>query len=109
MIQLTMIQFTMIRKASAVAVVAGLVLTASAAASDTPQPLGKARYSFHKVTDGFLRLDTQTGEVALCGSQPVGWAPSSSRSPGPGYCFRLNGQGRFSVGWGGRAGGGGTG
>jgi hypothetical protein len=77
MIQLTMIQLTMIRKASAVAVVAGLVLTASAAAAaagDTPQPLGKARYSFHKVTDGFVRLDTQTGEVALCGSQPVGWA-----------------------------------
>ncbi len=63
----------MIRKASA-AVIAGLALTASAAVGDTPPPPSEARYSFHKVADGFLRLDTQTGEVALCGSQPVGWA-----------------------------------
>jgi len=64
----------MIHKASAAAVFAGLVLTAPAAVSETPPPLGEARYSFHKVADGFLRLDTQTGQVALCDSQPVGWA-----------------------------------
>ena len=64
----------MIRNTSAAAVIAGLVLTTSPAFSDAPPPLGDARYSFHKVQDGFLRLDTQTGEVALCGSQPVGWA-----------------------------------
>ena len=27
-----------------------------------------------KVTDGFVRLDTQTGEVALCSQRTVGWA-----------------------------------
>jgi hypothetical protein len=66
---------TMIRKASAAAtVIAVAVLNASAAVGETTPPLGEARYSFHKVPDGFLRLDAQTGEVALCGSQPVGWA-----------------------------------
>lgn len=65
----------MIRKASAAAIVAVSVVAAPAAIGETaPPPMGEARYSFHKVTDGFLRLDTQTGEVALCGSQPVGWA-----------------------------------
>jgi hypothetical protein len=67
----------MISKAFA-PVIAALVLTASAfaeeaATRETPQA-GEARYSFHKVDDGFLRLDTQTGEVALCGRQAVGWA-----------------------------------
>jgi hypothetical protein len=64
----------MIGKAFA-ALIAASVLTASATADDVAAPpLGQPRYSFHKVTDGFLRLDTQTGEVALCGMQPVGWA-----------------------------------
>ncbi len=39
-----------------------------------PPDAGEARYSFYKVDDGFLRLDMQTGEVALCGRQAVGWA-----------------------------------
>jgi hypothetical protein len=70
-----MIRMTTIGKASTAAVIAVSVLTASAAVGETtPPPLGDARYSFHKEPDGFLRLDTQTGEVALCGSQPVGWA-----------------------------------
>jgi hypothetical protein len=64
----------MIHKASAVAVIGVLILTAPAAIGETPPPLGEARYSFHKVPEGFLRLDSQTGEVALCSSQPVGWA-----------------------------------
>ena len=65
----------MIWKASAAVAIAVSVLTMSAAIGEsTSPPLGEARYSFQKVPDGFLRLDTQTGEVALCGSQPVGWA-----------------------------------
>lgn len=64
----------MISKAFAV-VIATLVLTGSAVAEEaaTP-PAAEARYSFHKVADGFLRLDKQTGEVALCSQQAVGWA-----------------------------------
>ena len=65
---------TRIPKASAAVVIAVLALTGSAAIGETAPPLGEARYSFHKVPDGFVRLDRETGEVALCGSQPVGWA-----------------------------------
>ena len=32
------------------------------------------RYTLNKVADGFIRLDTQTGEVALCSQREVGWA-----------------------------------
>ena len=64
----------MIHTASVAVAIAVLASTAVNAGGETPPPLGEARYSFHKVPDGFLRLDTRTGEVALCGSQPVGWA-----------------------------------
>ena len=32
-----------------------------------------ARYSFRGVEEGYLRLDRQTGEVALCAPAPSGW------------------------------------
>jgi hypothetical protein len=63
----------MIKKASA-AIIAVLVLCACALADQAAPKIGEPRYSFYKAGDGFLRLDTQTGEVALCGVQPVGWA-----------------------------------
>ena len=53
---------------------ATLVLTATVSAEETPPPSSDARFSFHKVADGYVRLDTQTGAVALCNRQPVGWA-----------------------------------
>lgn len=69
-----MISKASISKASA-AVIATLVLTGSGIAEDvTTPPAAGARYSFHKVTDGYLRLDKETGEVALCSQQTVGWA-----------------------------------
>jgi hypothetical protein len=33
-----------------------------------------SRFSFNRVDDGFLRLDTQTGQVAYCSPHTVGWA-----------------------------------
>ena len=64
----------MISKGFAVAI-AALALTATACAEDAgPDNAGEARYSFYKVDEGFIRLDMQTGEVALCGRQTVGWA-----------------------------------
>ncbi len=64
----------MISKAVA-AVIATLVLTGAASADDATTPqAGEARYEFHQVADGFLRLDTQTGEVTLCSRRAVGWA-----------------------------------
>ena len=35
---------------------------------------GDGRYTFSKVAEGFLRLDTQTGEVSVCSQRAVGWA-----------------------------------
>jgi hypothetical protein len=32
------------------------------------------RYSFSKVADGVVRLDTQTGAVSVCSQRTVGWA-----------------------------------
>jgi hypothetical protein len=64
----------MIRKSFA-AVAVALALTATACAEDAgPDNAGASRYSFYKVDEGFIRLDMQTGEVALCGRQTVGWA-----------------------------------
>ncbi len=54
----------------------GIVVAAfvAPACADTTGDTPAQRYSFSKVADGFLRLDTQTGEVALCSRQTVGWA-----------------------------------
>lgn len=54
----------------------------SAAAPESPKPPaaavateeGAARYSFHRVDDSFIRLDTQTGQVAKCGWAATGWS-----------------------------------
>jgi hypothetical protein len=65
---------TVISKGFAIAV-AALALTATACAEDAvPPDADEARYSFYKVDEGFIRLDLQTGQVALCGRQSVGWA-----------------------------------
>lgn len=66
---------------------AGLVLSASAALAQEPpkdaappespkdtvsQPAG--RYSFVPAEGGYLRLDSSTGQVSLCGPGGAGWA-----------------------------------
>ena len=56
------------------AVVAGFCLMAPALADDAMPENDGSRYTFSKVTDGFLRLDTQTGEVSICSQRTVGWA-----------------------------------
>ena len=33
-----------------------------------------SRYTFNRVDGGFLRLDNQTGKIAFCSPQPIGWA-----------------------------------
>ncbi len=35
------------------------------------------RYVFNRAQDGFLRLDTRTGQVSLCSRRPAGWACES--------------------------------
>jgi len=33
-----------------------------------------SRFAFNRVDGGFLRLDNQTGQIAFCSPQPIGWA-----------------------------------
>jgi hypothetical protein len=55
---------------------------ATASAQDTTMPPAASqaapgddgRYSFHRSGDGFIRLDSQTGQVAQCGWGSTGWA-----------------------------------
>ena len=55
-------------------VIAGLCLIAPALADDPTPDSGGGRYTFSKVAEGFLRLDTQSGEVSVCSQRTVGWA-----------------------------------
>jgi hypothetical protein len=55
-------------------VIAAWCLIAPAAADDAAPDSEGGRYMFNKVADGFVRLDTRSGEVALCSQRTVGWA-----------------------------------
>lgn len=44
------------------------------AQSPAPSALPPSRFTFERSKDGFLRLDTQTGQVAYCAGRAVGWA-----------------------------------
>jgi hypothetical protein len=43
-------------------------------AQNSPPDTELGRFSFHKVDEGFLRLDTRTGQVSLCNHKTLGWA-----------------------------------
>jgi hypothetical protein len=36
-------------------------------------PESTSRFAYHKIDDGYLRLDLRSGEVATCRSHPGGW------------------------------------
>lgn len=63
----------MIHKTCA-ALIAGCCWIVPALADETPPDTAGGRYTLNKVADGFVRLDTRTGEVALCSKRAVGWA-----------------------------------
>jgi hypothetical protein len=63
----------MIDKALA-ALVAGFCLIVPALAEEATPDNAEGRYTFSKVPEGFLRLDTQSGEVSVCSQRAVGWA-----------------------------------
>ncbi len=63
----------MIDKAFAVGIF-GFCLIAPALADNVTTDSEEGRYLFNKVADGFVRLDTQTGEVSFCSQRSVGWA-----------------------------------
>jgi hypothetical protein len=54
-------------------IIAGSCLITPALADDPTPDSGGGRYTFSKVTEGFLRLDTQSGEVSVCSQRTVGW------------------------------------
>jgi hypothetical protein len=62
------------------ALIFSLVSGVSASAQDTQGPGSQgpgseaARYSFFKIQDTFVRLDSQTGQVAQCGHGGSGWS-----------------------------------
>lgn len=48
------------------------VATAPAALAQDPET-ENGRYTINRVDDGFLRLDTRTGQVSICARKTVGW------------------------------------
>jgi hypothetical protein len=84
----------MFSKAFAIAIAAVCLSTPVLADDATPDTNG-GRYTLNKVTDGFVRLDTQTGEVALCSQRTVGWACQAApedRAAFEGEIARLRGE-----------------
>jgi hypothetical protein len=51
-----------------------LAFTVPAMADDATPDSAGGRYVFNKTADGVVRLDTQSGQVALCSRKTVGWA-----------------------------------
>jgi hypothetical protein len=51
--------------------------TERASPADAPPPAEQQRYTFHRQKDNFLRLDSQTGQVAQCGWSAAGWSCQS--------------------------------
>lgn len=44
-----------------------------AAAETKPPEDSQARFTFSRVTDGYVRLDNRTGQVSFCSKRSVGW------------------------------------
>jgi hypothetical protein len=51
-----------------------IALAAPAFAEEEMPDSAHGRYNFSKVAEGWLRLDTQTGQVSVCSQHVVGWA-----------------------------------
>jgi hypothetical protein len=64
----------MISKTIVLVIAAWLTSVPAFADEATTPDSNSGRYTFSKVADGFVRLDSQTGQVALCSPRAVGWA-----------------------------------
>jgi hypothetical protein len=60
------------------AALATVCLIAPGFADEATPDDGGGRFMFSKIADGFLRLDTQTGEVSVCSQRTVGWTCQAS-------------------------------
>ena len=56
------------------AVLIGLACSGSALADNDPGEGEDGRFLFKHVEEGFIRLDTRNGQVAMCSRRSVGWA-----------------------------------
>src|SRR6266536_2616318 len=61
-------------KSAAAAFAFFLILAPVAQAQEATPETEHGRFTFKQVPDGLLRLDSRTGEVALCSKRAVGWA-----------------------------------
>jgi len=52
----------------------GVMFGDHAVAQAPPAESDDARYSYNRVEDGFLRLDSRSGVVSLCNRRAVGWS-----------------------------------
>lgn len=50
------------------------IATSPVYAQSAPADGDDNHFSYNRVDDGFLRLDTRTGAVSLCNHQPAGWS-----------------------------------
>ncbi len=73
MIKNGMIQRTLIKRTLAASAVCMALSAPAFAEGETPDS-EHGRYTFNKIADGFLRLDTQTGQVSVCSQRAVGFA-----------------------------------
>ncbi len=63
----------MTRAGLAFALLLTLCLAAPAQGQEAPDN-NDGRYTFNRAGEGYLRLDTRTGQVSLCTRRAVGWA-----------------------------------
>src|SRR5262245_17725447 len=48
-------------------------LSGAAQAQNGAPDAENGRYTFNRVDDGYLRLDTRTGQVSICSRRAAGW------------------------------------
>src|ERR1700742_4099190 len=64
----------MIRLPALIVAALGLIVPVSVSAQTSPPDGDDGRYSFHRVEDGYLRLDGRTGQVSVCATRGSGAA-----------------------------------
>ena len=73
MVKDNVIRWSIIRRTLAASALCAALSAPALAESEMPDS-EHGRYTFNKVAEGFLRLDTQTGQVSVCNQRAVGFA-----------------------------------
>jgi hypothetical protein len=86
--EITMSRFALVLLIAAFAYIGGTAPAPAQSQDSSPSPTPSqtppttsasedTRYSFHRIQDGFVRLDGRTGQVAQCGWSASGWSCSA--------------------------------